>query len=71
MTFTEVSRLDVAANLPLEGLTIFEWSISLEAQGSFSSVIGLAQSGRLIVECRTIEIDGIEGWPTHEATPIP
>jgi len=71
VTFSEVSRLDVAAELTLEGLSIFEWSISLEAQRSFSSVIGLAPGGRLIVECRTIEIDGIEGWPPHVATPIP
>jgi hypothetical protein len=30
VTFSEVSRLDVAAELTLEGLSIFEWSISLE-----------------------------------------
>jgi hypothetical protein len=60
VTFSEISRLDVAADLTLEGLSIFEWSLSLEAQGLFSSVIGLAPGGRVSIVCRSIEIDGIE-----------
>ena len=56
VTFAEVSHLDVAADLTLEGLTIFEWSISLEAQGSFSSVIGLAPGGRVSIECRSASV---------------
>jgi len=60
VTFSEVSRLDVAADLTLEGLSIFEWSISFGASGSLSSVIRLSPGGRVTVECRSISIDGIE-----------
>lgn len=58
--FSDTSRLNVEAELALDGLSIYEWTISRKDPDSFSSVITFSPGGKVALECREIDIIRIE-----------
>jgi hypothetical protein len=58
--FSDASRLSVEAELTLDGLSIYDWTISRKAPDNFSSVIAFSPGGKVALECRAIDIVRIE-----------
>lgn len=56
VTFSGVTRLAVSADLAVEGLTIFEWTVGRPAPDVYASQIAFAPGGRMEIDCREIDI---------------
>ena len=59
LVFSEVTHLDVNANLTVAGLMVYDWTITSKGPDTYASSLMLSPGGKLTIECRSIEI--VEG----------
>jgi|688.fasta_scaffold115087_2 hypothetical protein len=59
LVFSEVTCLDVNANLTVAGLMVYDWTITSKGPDTYASSLMLSPGGKLTIECRSIEI--VEG----------
>lgn len=59
LVFSEVTYLDVNANLTVAGLMVYDWTNASREPDTYASSLMLSPGGKLTIECRSIEI--VEG----------
>ena len=59
LIFSEVTHLDVNANLTVGGLMVYDWTIARQEPTTYASSLMLSPGGQLTIVCRSIEI--VEG----------
>jgi hypothetical protein len=56
--FSEVTLLELKADLAEDGLMVYEWKMSRKGPDRQASSISLTPGGELAIECRSVEITG-------------
>lgn len=56
LVFSEVTHLEVNANLLEDGMMIYEWAIACKWPDTYASSLSLSPGGKLTIECRSIQI---------------
>ena len=59
LVFSEVTHLEVNANLTVGGLMVYDLAIERTGPDAYASSLMLSPGGKLTIECRSIEI--VEG----------
>jgi hypothetical protein len=59
LIFSEVTQLEVNANLTVGGLMVYDWTIARQEPTTYASSLMLSPGGKLTIECQSIEI--VEG----------
>jgi hypothetical protein len=59
LIFSEVTHLDVNANLTEGGLMVYDWTIARPEPDTYASSLSLSPGGKLTIECQSLEI--VEG----------
>jgi hypothetical protein len=59
LIFSEVTHLEVNANLTVGGLMVYDLAIERKGPDTYASSLSLSPGGQLTIECRSIEI--VEG----------
>ena len=59
LVFSEVTHLDVNANLTVAGLMVYDWTIARQEPTTYTLSLMLSPGGKLTIECQSIEI--VEG----------
>ena len=59
LIFSEVTHLEVNANLTVGGLMVYDLAIERQEPDTYASSLSLSPGGQLTIECRSIEI--VEG----------
>ena len=56
LVFSEVTHLDVNANLTVAGLMVYDLAIERKGPDTYASSLMLSPGGKLTIECGSIEI---------------
>ena len=59
LVFSEVTHLEVNANLTVAGLMVYDWTIERTGSDTYASSLSLSPGGKMTIECQSIEI--VEG----------